>query len=303
MKCPKCGYLGFEPVDRCRNCGYEFALASAAGLPELTIRSGPSDDPQPLVDLALVDAATADLLGEPFSSNRSASWAETSRALSELPLFGGPQADDAPLITRVSPPRQPLAVRRATPEVPRLRNESRAMSIELALPGLEPAAPRPSVPVAAVQSKQDPAVQGDEAAARAAQPVARLAAVFVDLLLLAGIDFGVTYFTMQICGLTSADLALLPKGPLVVFLLVQNLAYFVAFTVGGQTLGKMLTGIKVVDDHRDVPPSLGQALKRTLVWLVLALPAGLGFVTTLFSAGHRGLHDRVAATRVVRAGA
>ena len=24
MKCPKCGYLGFERVDRCRNCGYEF---------------------------------------------------------------------------------------------------------------------------------------------------------------------------------------------------------------------------------------------------------------------------------------
>ena len=27
MKCPKCGYLGFEHVDRCRNCGYDFALA------------------------------------------------------------------------------------------------------------------------------------------------------------------------------------------------------------------------------------------------------------------------------------
>ena len=26
MKCPKCGYLGFESGDRCRNCGYEFSL-------------------------------------------------------------------------------------------------------------------------------------------------------------------------------------------------------------------------------------------------------------------------------------
>ena len=26
MKCPKCGYLGFEHVERCRNCGYDFSL-------------------------------------------------------------------------------------------------------------------------------------------------------------------------------------------------------------------------------------------------------------------------------------
>jgi hypothetical protein len=29
MKCPKCGYLGFEAVDRCRNCGYDFSLSTA----------------------------------------------------------------------------------------------------------------------------------------------------------------------------------------------------------------------------------------------------------------------------------
>ena len=39
MKCPKCGYLGFEPVDRCRNCGYDFSLAPAPQLPELPIRA------------------------------------------------------------------------------------------------------------------------------------------------------------------------------------------------------------------------------------------------------------------------
>ena len=30
MKCPKCGYLGFEHVERCRNCGYDFSLTAAA---------------------------------------------------------------------------------------------------------------------------------------------------------------------------------------------------------------------------------------------------------------------------------
>ena len=26
MKCPKCGYLGFDDVDRCRNCGYVYGV-------------------------------------------------------------------------------------------------------------------------------------------------------------------------------------------------------------------------------------------------------------------------------------
>ncbi len=30
MKCPKCQYIGFDTGDRCRNCGYEFAPAAGA---------------------------------------------------------------------------------------------------------------------------------------------------------------------------------------------------------------------------------------------------------------------------------
>jgi len=38
-----------------------------------------------------------------------------------------------------------------------------------------------------------------------------------------------------------------------------------------------------------------------VMWIVLAVPAGLGFLSALFSRDHRGLHDRFAGTRVVRA--
>jgi uncharacterized RDD family membrane protein YckC len=38
MKCPKCGYLGFETTDRCRNCQYDFSLAPFASEPELTLQ-------------------------------------------------------------------------------------------------------------------------------------------------------------------------------------------------------------------------------------------------------------------------
>ena len=53
MKCPKCSYIGFEESDRCRNCGYEFALSDETPAPaDLPMRAG-DDDGGPLVDLVL----------------------------------------------------------------------------------------------------------------------------------------------------------------------------------------------------------------------------------------------------------
>ena len=130
---------------------------------------------------------------------------------------------------------------------------------------------------------------------------ARLTASAIDLLILAAIDVMVIYFTMKICGLDRADLNILPKGPLVAFLLVQNLGYLVVFTAGGQTLGKMAADIRVVSARPNSSLDLAHSIVRTLVWLVLVVPAGLGFLTALFSRDRRGLHDRCAGTRVVRA--
>jgi uncharacterized protein (DUF983 family) len=48
MKCPKCGYLGFEQVDRCRNCGYDFSLAPATPGPELSLHDPRTSDVEAL---------------------------------------------------------------------------------------------------------------------------------------------------------------------------------------------------------------------------------------------------------------
>jgi len=58
MKCPKCGYLGFERVERCRNCGYDFSLTSTVTVPDLTLRSG-DRELAPLDDLSLVEVHDA----------------------------------------------------------------------------------------------------------------------------------------------------------------------------------------------------------------------------------------------------
>ena len=122
--------------------------------------------------------------------------------------------------------------------------------------------------------------------------------MLIDLILLALIDTVVIYFTLQICGLTLSDLAVLPKGPLIAFLFVQNGGYLIAFTAGGQTIGKMATGIRVIPSGSE-PLDLGHAVRREFMWFVLAVPAGLGFLSALTNADRRGFHDRFAGTRVV----
>ena len=301
MKCPKCGYLGFEPVERCRNCGYDFSLLQAIDLPELPIREPGVRDVNPLDDLALLDAAmstAAQLLpsrGAALDLDRETG-GSGSRPASDLPLFGAPGADDEPLITKASPPRTPLAVRRATPDVIRPRStQVRAPLLDLG--GADPGAAARSTPQAAPHPVEGPAGADGEVAGL----FARLTAGAIDLIVLAAIDLLVVYFTLQICGLDLADLRILPKGPLVAFLLAQNLGYLVVFTAGGQTLGKMATDIRVVSARSNASLDLSRSMVRTLVWLVLAVPAGLGFLTALFSHDRRGLHDRCAGTRVVRA--
>lgn len=303
MKCPKCGYLGFEPVERCRNCGYDFSLLPEIDLPELPIRERGAWGVSPLDELALLDAAmpSAQLL----SSREAAPDLEhvvggpggpELQTAADLPLFGAPGADDEPLITKASAPRPPLAVRRATPEVIKPRT-MQARTPMLDLGRADQDAVSRSVPQVAPHPGERSLGAGGEVAGL----FARFTASAIDLIILAAIDVAVIYFTMKICGVDRADLEILPKGPLVAFLLVQNLGYLVVFTAGGQTLGKMAADIRVVSSRPDSSLDLAHSTVRTLVWLVLAVPAGLGFLTALFSRDRRGLHDRCAGTRVVRA--
>ncbi|HEX4347640.1 MAG TPA: RDD family protein [Vicinamibacterales bacterium] len=305
MKCPKCGYLGFEAVERCRNCGYDFSLAPSLALPELPMRDAAADEANAGADLSLIDAASPAerpiLSASQYAPDleRMLSPTRGRDAEGELPLFNGD--DDAPLISGTRPPRPPLAVRRATPEVPRLRNTAPRTPMLEFTPSEPHAALSPSVTPAARGRGEEWIAPLPDDGPEAATLGSRLLAVVVDLMILLAIDTVVVYLTMQICGLDVADIAILPRGPLIGFLLVQNGGYLVAFTAGGQTLGKMVAGIKVVPSRSSATLDLGQAAIRTLIWTLLAAPAGLGLLSAFASSDRRGLHDRVAGTKVVRA--
>jgi uncharacterized RDD family membrane protein YckC len=313
MRCPKCLYISFDSTDRCRNCGYEFSLSVDAAALDLPIQTGeeaigPLSDfalgeldqpaPEPLLPITFdLPMVTPDAAAPPPHARER----RPIGSAADLPLFKDRAFDDdTPLVTPPAVPRAPLSVRRSTPVMARAQTAAPEPRLDLEMPDarLPSGAPEPA-PRAATAGEPDnlrlvPAGIGP-----------RVVAALVDVVILAAIDAAVLYFTLKISGFTVAELPLLPLVPLVAFLLMLAGGYFVAFVAaGGQTIGKMAAGIKVVPDGdsgwTDRVP-LGTAFVRAAAYLVSLGPAGAGLLPALLADDRRAVHDRLARTRVVKA--
>jgi uncharacterized RDD family membrane protein YckC len=290
MKCPKCAYVGFEESPRCRHCGYDFSFATPADAepPAADAASGPATgQPSSLAD----EFFAAGRVGPPPSLDRLG-FVDLERLDDELagPLVDLPLATSTPsdLFADSPPPaRPPLAVRRGT-DRPRSRPTTQVLRRPASSLLDEPVAGEPPSAAAIAESPGPASI------------AARAAAGLVDVALLGGIALVVIYLTVRLAGLTMRQLDLVPPLPLGAFLVGLAVAYLAAFTAcGGQTLGKMALGVRVVADDGAVPP--GAAALRAVIALGGAALAGLGFLPALFDGDHRGVHDRLAGTRVVRA--
>lgn len=295
MKCPKCGYVGFEALDRCRHCGYDFSMSPAASTPldppPLAAAAGATADvgPEELFGAGARDDQTAERLGFiDVATMHEGRAAETPAPAADLPLAPPVRAD---LFGDVPPPPAPppLAVRKA-PDRPRPRTTQVFR--------------KPAPSVLDVASGEPPAADAPRPAA--VVPLAplwrRAMAAGLDLAVLVGIDSAVLYLTLRLLGLTMQDAAELPVIPFAAYVLGMNVAYVGVFTAnGGQTLGKMLCGVRAVGDGGAI--SFGQALLRTVVAMAGGAMLGIGFLPILFGGERRAVHDRLAGTRVVRADA
>jgi len=303
MKCPKCSYIGFEPTDRCRNCGYDFSLSTAAPAPEPDLPMRSAREPMgPLVDFDLGDARRPARVTPNTRTARRRQDASLDPGLppatetpADLPLFGDLPPDDVPLV-RPAAASAPLSVRRSTPAPTRQRTPVPSRTPdrvpENALPLDATAAVFTGAPAAAVAvlASRDVAGVG-----------VRLGAAVIDWVMLLALDAAVVYFTLRASRLATSELSMLPLAPLFVFLLLLNGGYLALFTAAsGQTIGKMAFGLKVVSGS-DEPMTTGRALLRVVVLLIGAAAAGLGLLPATFDGARRGLHDRLADTRVVRA--
>jgi uncharacterized RDD family membrane protein YckC len=92
------------------------------------------------------------------------------------------------------------------------------------------------------------------------------------------------------------------QGLAVLFTLLFACVYTtVTHTATGQTIGKALTGVRVVAvDGRFLP--VGAALLRWLATFVSALPLGMGYAMAGLRSDKRALHDLIAGSRVERVG-
>jgi len=75
--------------------------------------------------------------------------------------------------------------------------------------------------------------------------------------------------------------------------------HVVATAAYGQTLGKKLFGIRVIDISGE-PLGLIDAAVRFSAWLISGLFFGLGWLWLAFDLNHRGLHDYLAQTVVIK---
>ncbi|MCC7125617.1 MAG: RDD family protein [Acidobacteria bacterium] len=135
----------------------------------------------------------------------------------------------------------------------------------------------------------------------AAAPGTRVGAALIDAALLLSLDLLIVALTIRVANLTFtvADISRLRPVPMVAFFALLAFLYLVAFTIsGGQTVGKMIFGLRVTgDDGR--PVDLTGAVVRALGAIASFLTLGALFVPVLFDADRRAVHDRLAGTRVV----
>jgi uncharacterized RDD family membrane protein YckC len=292
-----------ESFSAIRREGRETARSAAAVLDveeSATMRKGPGRGP----------GETAARLESPRPLPRPA-------PTTELPLFvKGLPASQAPpgprnesLVRLPAEARAPLAVRRAVPEPPAttagpVRSSPPARSgpldrdlldvdrIEAVPPSERPVPTRlPAPPVAAM-----PAVG----------VVKRLGAAVVDAGLMGGLCAAVVWATLRWSNLPLERALVLPiVAPTLTFLGLLAVGYLVMFTAaGGQTIGKMALGIRVIGDlaspGADGVVTLGQAVYRACLTIPSVAVLGAGFLPAL-TGDERAVHDRLARTRVVRA--
>jgi uncharacterized RDD family membrane protein YckC len=127
----------------------------------------------------------------------------------------------------------------------------------------------------------------------------RLQAGIVDLAVLGGLWATVVYFAGRAAHTSLAGLR--PSWPyLAAYLAFLGLLYAAYFTGStGQTLGKHLAGLQVVDAEGH-PPGWRRALARAVVGSLGILLLGSVLFPILVDPARRGFHDRLLKTRVVK---
>ena len=123
-----------------------------------------------------------------------------------------------------------------------------------------------------------------------------LAVVTISLILL-GWLVNTTQSLLSIPDFLTPELSLIISG-VVAFLIVVGY-YVILWTAAGQTVGKLIMGLRVVSAEGKPHITFGQSVRRFIGYIVSAIPLFAGFIWILIDNERQGWHDKIAGTHVV----
>jgi uncharacterized RDD family membrane protein YckC len=337
MKCPSCSEALSALAERCPACGAVVAPAVEGALaPNPRTVTPPPNSPrqkvEPLRDIPGMPKKERTWRDEVQDRVRKR---RKKRAQSSLPLFEQPAVTgEPPAAAEAAPsPRSPITapfpsaggerpvVRHADFEATPLTEEELAdLPLRTATPTTVGAGPRarpetPQVPVELLSDAppldEQLTAPEDEAAVslspsptdpppleRPARVGERAQAAMVDAGILVVLGALVVYFAGRAARVDVPSLAV--SWPwLLSYLALLGLFYAGYFTgTTGQTPGKMIAGLRVVD-VRGRPPGYLRASLRAMAGAAGTVLGGLGLIPMALDPARRALHDRLLHTRVV----
>ncbi len=123
----------------------------------------------------------------------------------------------------------------------------------------------------------------------------RFVAVFLDFLIV-GIPTGILNYVLTLVLQTDSTTQLA-----YVLNIAAGFGYYVLYqSKAGQTLGKKVLGVKVVNAEGHTPSMITFFLREFIGKLVSGLILGIGYLWPLWDKNKQALHDKIASTFVVR---
>lgn len=91
-----------------------------------------------------------------------------------------------------------------------------------------------------------------------------------------------------------------------IILNIASIAISIGYVVGyqsytGQTLGKKVMGIRVVDAQGNKPSAMTFFLRDVIGKMVSGLILGIGYLMVIWDSKKQALHDKIASTYVIKA--
>lgn len=153
-------------------------------------------------------------------------------------------------------------------------------------------------PVVPDRSKRREIVTGFDLVKLKAPFALRCAAVFIDYIIVAAVPVLALVFDKLMGG--ASGTSTLAGGTAWFIAVLIGLSNLILFpSLSGQTLGMMLSGLRIVSKNGRNASFASIALRNTVGYLLTLLTGGIGFLIAAITPTGRALHDYLANTAVV----